>query len=134
MNSSRIIYKIAALFSIGIVFDYLLSPYKVRLDPERMLIIRDDTQFATFHGNKWYAPKKHNYASVPWTCDAKRFSIDLSGTGLDLRRKLLDQSWVQSTTVIRRYKMYYVQCPRGQCIKCEPTDLFLSIDGCLTSK
>lgn len=117
-----------------IVFDLFLLPYKVRLDPEKMLIIRNDTQFARFHAKaSWSTQRKHSYA-LPWSCGRGKFSINLSGTGLNFKQTwLVDTSWVSLVQLSRYSSTYFVKCSSSR-IECGPSDLLLSINRCSMSK
>ncbi len=113
---------------------------KVRLDPEKMLIIRNDNQFARMTNQPRGFIKQH-YGSARSCCFSGKackyglFRVDLSGTGLRLQSQVRwkstsRQTWIGKSGHSENYEIYYSFC-QGSCGECRPEhELSLSIKGC----
>lgn len=111
-------------------------PFKVRLDPDEMIIMRDDTRFATFHPSTKYEyfdnnHKAHFYASPSSRCEETQgsYGFNFTENGLDLKTTQGKLVQIQLTTG-RRYAL----CERP-CTVCSPQSaLYLFVKGCHTTK
>ena len=110
---------------------FIFSP-KVRFDPVKMLIVRNDKHFAD--------SGSHNYGSATTCCPSMGakckhtwFRINLSGTGLRLNKQVRWEAtgraqidWEQTIDG----RINFISC-KGSCGECSPSDsLSLSIIGC----
>ncbi|XP_031556840.1 uncharacterized protein LOC116293538 isoform X2 [Actinia tenebrosa] len=114
--------------------------YKVRVDPTTGLLERDDYRFADIQGNPVRYGRAGDCYSASTSCHKGRFQIDLTGTGLRLRR---DSAWVPWGTPrispnVLNYRqspdgaMVYGECG-GSCGGCQPKNskLFVEPSQCL---
>lgn len=101
----------------------------MRLDVEKMQIVRGDTLFAKFVATIGGKTKKHHYA-LPLGCGNGKFSINLSGTGVKLNQTWKVQNkWIHPMRPPQHGKVFHVRCFDG-CKECGPESLPLYIKKC----
>ena len=66
---------------------------KVRVDPTTGLVHRDDFAFAKSEGNPVRYGRAGDCYSAASKCHKGRFQIDLSGTGLRMRKEVVWEAW-----------------------------------------
>ena len=129
--------RFRSFLKFEVCFFFLFSP-KVRLDPVKMHIIRNDNHFAD--------SRNHDYGSATTCCPYSNgarcrhtwFRINLSGTGLRLNKQLrwvaTGRTRITENSPNERNGIYFISC-KGSCGECKPSDdLSLSIIGCWKTK
>lgn len=118
-------------------YSFIISSrfYKVRVDPTTGLLERDDYKFAETQGNPVRYGRAGDCYSASNSCHKGRFQIDLTGTGLRLRR---DTAWVPwGTPKISPNVLNYRQSPDGtmvygecggSCGGCQPKNARLFVE------
>lgn len=100
---------------------------KIRVDPASGLVHRDDFQFAKTEGNPVRFARAGDCFSAASKCNKGKFQVDLSGTGLRMRKDVDWEAWgtpklPQRLLTIRKAEdgtMAYGECG-GSCGGCQP--------------
>lgn len=122
------------------IIEFYLYMYflpKVRFDPVKMLIIRDDNHFADSRYH-YYGSAKTCCPNNGAQCKHTWFMINLSDTGLRLKKQArwvtTGRTQIAKSVPIEKDGMYFVSC-KGSCGECRLSDdLSLSIIGCWKKK
>lgn len=101
--------------------------HKVRVDPHTSLVLRDDYTFADTVGNPVRFGRAGDCYSAASPCKRGKFQIDLTGTGLRVRRDVGWEAWgspkIPSKLVKYRKSpdgsMVFGECG-GSCGGCQP--------------
>lgn len=75
------------------IYIYLFRFNKLRVDPTSGLVHRDDYQFARSEGNPVRFGRAGDCFSAASKCHKGKFQIDLTGTGLRMRKEVEWEAW-----------------------------------------
>lgn len=110
-----------------LVFFFNARFNKIRVDPTTGLVHRDDFQFAKTEGNPVRFARAGDCFSAASKCQKGKFQMDLSGTGLRMRKDVDWEAWgtpkvPQRLLSVRKAEdgtMAYGECG-GSCGGCQP--------------
>ena len=119
------------------IIEFYLYMYflpKVRFDPVKMLIIRDDNHFANSRNHYYGSAKTCCPNNGAPRCKYTWFMINLSDTGLRLKKQArwvtTGRTQIAKSVPNEKDGIYFVSC-KGSCGECRLSDdLSLSIIGC----
>lgn len=110
-----------------VIFLFYIRFNKIRVDPSSGLIHRDDFQYAKSEGNPVRFGRAGDCFSAASKCQKGKFQVDLSGTGLRMRKDVDWEAWgtpkmPQRLLNIHKAEdgtMAYGECG-GSCGGCQP--------------
>ena len=115
-------------FEVDTILSLLYFSFnKIRVDPESGLVHRDDFQYAKSEGNPVRFGRAGDCFSAASKCQKGKFQVDLSGTGLRMRKDVNWENWgtpKRPQRLLNIHKaedgtMAYGECG-GSCGGCQP--------------